>query len=32
MDNKRGFFEIGIMQGKNSDNLGMLWISSSIIK
>lgn len=31
MENKRGFFEIGIMQGKNSDNLGTLWRSANIM-
>lgn len=30
--NKRGFFEIGIMQGTNSDNLGMLWRSANIMR
>jgi len=27
----RGFFEIGIIQGKNSDNLGTLWRSANIM-
>ena len=27
----RGFFEIGIMQGKNNDNLGTLWRSANIM-
>lgn len=31
MKNIRGFFEIGIIQGKNSDNLGTLWRSANIM-
>lgn len=31
MKNERGFFEIGIMQGRNSDNLGTLWRSANIM-
>ena len=31
MKNERGFFEIGIMQGKNSNNLGTLWRSANIM-
>lgn len=31
MKNSRGFFEIGIMQGKNNDNLGTLWRSANIM-
>ena len=31
MKKERGFFEIGIMQGKNSDNLGTLWRSANIM-
>ena len=27
----RGFFEIGILQGKNEDNLGSLWRSANIM-
>lgn len=27
----RGFFEIGIIQGKNNDNLGTLWRSANIM-
>ena len=27
----KGFFEIGIIQGKNSDNLGTLWRSANIM-
>lgn len=28
----RGFFEIGILQGKNNDNLGTLWRSANIFE
>lgn len=31
MKHNRGFFEIGIMQGKNSVNLGTLWRSANIM-
>lgn len=31
MKNNRGFFEIGIIQGKNHDNLGTLWRSANIM-
>jgi len=31
MKTNRGFFEIGIMQGKNSQNLGTLWRSANIM-